>query len=218
MFAALLTKAFWGMLWGRVRTNASHDWQAIPAKDRLWIIGAVVVVLLGIAHQWYAHHQLRKAFNDGYAKAVADIKKAEAAKVAPLKQAKQESEARLDVKQAEVKKVHDTQLAHIDSNVAKLLGMYTSPTGGDRAQAGGGVPAADAQAGARSADPRANDGLAAQPAAGAAEPTITVPAKQLIARSGICDRDYIALKAWEQTWRDYDTVYKDWLAKTRKVK
>jgi hypothetical protein len=72
MFAGWIAKLGLGLLWNRAKTNAKADWQAISPKVRLWIIGAIVVTILGVAHQWYAHRQLNKRYDDGYKQAVHD--------------------------------------------------------------------------------------------------------------------------------------------------
>jgi hypothetical protein len=213
MFASLIAKFGLGLLWGRVKTSTANGWNALPPKVKLGLAALVVAIVLFIGHQWYAKRQLKASYNAGYAKAIADVTAAEAKKVAPLKDAKIEGDARVAAKVEGVRKNVDHQDAHIDSNVDALMRVYAAPTGGVRRDAGSGVPGGNATAGAGPANARANDGLADANS----EPTITVPAKQLITRAGICDRDYVALKGWEQTYTAYLTEYNAWLAKTRKI-
>lgn len=216
MFAGLLTKLALGAVWGKVKANASHDWQAIPPKVRLWLLAILAALALFVVHQWYAKRQVRAAFVTGYTQAMVDLKTEQDAKTVKYKEASTSANARIAAKHEGVQKNAAVQNTHIDSNVAALLRLYTAPTGGGNGRSGTGVPGANAGAGALPAQPRADDGLA-NADIGGNEPTIAVPAKQLITRSGICDRDYIALKAWEQTYRDYRFEYDAWLAKVNKL-
>lgn len=66
MLEGLFAKIAWGALWARVKTNASHDWQAIPPKVKLALL-AIVLLLAGyLVHQHYAHRALKSADQAGY--------------------------------------------------------------------------------------------------------------------------------------------------------
>jgi hypothetical protein len=177
-----------------------------------WQVWAVIatIILLYVGVKWH-DHEVKKTYQAGYDQALADVK-AEAAKViAPLKEAKTTGDATVAAVNEGVKKNHDTQSAHIDSNVADLLSMYQ--TGGRSSSvAERGVHDASGSAGGQPAAAPANDGLAQ---AAGDRPTITVDAQQLITRAGICDRDYIALTAWEDAYAGWRQAYDDWAAKVK---
>lgn len=185
---------------------------------QVWAAIAVVIALW-IGVKWHAH-EVHKTYQAGYQQAVADIKAKEAKLVAPLETAKQVADAKIDVGTEGVRKNAQDQNHRVDVNIADLLSMYT-PAGGGSGHAVDGVHQANVGTGAQPADARADDGRAPQDSSGAeaggAEPTITVPAKWLITRAGVCDRDYIAVKAWEQGYAVYYAAYTEWLAKTQKA-
>ena len=184
-------------------------WAAIAAAFALWI---------GV--KWHKH-EVRKTWQAGYNRAVADIKAKEAKVIAPLKQAKTEGDAKNVAVNEGVRKDHDVQNAHIDSNLADLLGVLERTPGGAGSDAGRGVPDAAGRTGSERAPSPADDGLAQEPAAqGAAaggDVLIAVPAKQLYVRAAQCDRDYTALTAWEDAYQGWRQTYVDWLAKTKKA-
>src|SRR5690348_5639257 len=113
MLEGLIAKLALGALWSRVKTNAAHDWQAIPPKARLWIIGIVAAILAIVAHQWWAHHVLNEAreaaYTVGYAKAVTDIQTQEAKVTAVLEGVKTKGDAKNVAINEGVKKSHDAQ-------------------------------------------------------------------------------------------------------------
>lgn len=220
MFEGLLAKLALGTVWSKVKTNAVHDWQAIPPKARLWVIIGVAAIVLGFAHQWYAHRELKKARAEGYAQAVSDIRAAEAKKVAPLKAAKVEVDAKNVATNTQVRKTHDAQDTHISGNLADLLGVLDRAQGGVRGNAGGNLPGFAAGAGAQRTAASADDGLAQDAAAqggAAGDVLIAVPGRQLYTRAAQCDRDYAALTAWEDGYQGWLDHYNEWLVKTRKI-
>lgn len=225
MLEGLIAKLALGTLWSRVKTNATHDWQAISPKARLWILGIAAVLILGTVHQIYAHHVLKEvktvAYKAGYAQAIKDIEAKAAKQNAALKQIKTTGDAKNAAINQGVKKNHDAQDAHISGNLADLLGVLGRTQGGARGDAGRGVPDAAGRAGAGRTAAPADDGLAQEPATqGAAagdDVLIAVPAKQLYIRAAQCDRDYVALTSWEDAYKRWAQTYADWQAKTKKV-
>lgn len=72
MFEGLIAKIALGALWGRVKTNAVHDWQAIPPKARTAILIALAAIALFFVHQHFAHRALKAQFSAGYKQAQKD--------------------------------------------------------------------------------------------------------------------------------------------------
>lgn len=178
-------------------------------------IGAAIALWLGV--RWH-HHEVHKVYQSGYNQAVVDIRAQEAKKVAPLKEAKAVGDAALAASNEGVKKAHDAQNAHIDRNLADLLGVYTNTQGRLRDHTGNGVPGANAASGAGRTAAPADDRLAQVPAGyPGGDLLIAVPAKGLATRLAVCDRDYTALTAWEDQYAAYIQTYNAWLAKTRKI-
>lgn len=202
--SALMQSPIGGILKGIWSLLGKIPWQVYA------VIFAVIALWLGV--RWHAH-EVHKTWQSGYNQAIADIKAQEAKKVAPLVTAKQVADAKIDVGNEGVKKNVQDQNHRVDVNIADLLSMYQT-TGRARPDAGGSVHQADGSASAQPADARPDDGRAAPDSQGA-DPVITVPAKWLITRAGVCDRDYIALKAWEQSYAIYYQAYTEWLAKTK---
>lgn len=79
MFTGLIAKFGLGLVWGKVKTNAVHDWQAIPPKARLWLMIVIAAIALFFVHQWYAGRQLKAADHAGYQRAKDEDAKAAAA-------------------------------------------------------------------------------------------------------------------------------------------
>jgi hypothetical protein len=183
---------------------------------QVWIVLAVALAIwLGV--RWHAH-QVKKVYQSGYDHAVADIRDAEAKKVAPLKAAKSVADAKNVATNEEVRKTHDAQNARVDGNLADLLSMYAAAESRPGTQSDAGVSSAARGAGPVRAKAPADDGLA-QGASGypSDELLVAVPAKQLAVRSAICDRDYTALTAWEDAYLGWEQNYKDWLAQVHKI-
>lgn len=183
---------------------------------QVWVaIGAALVLWLGV--RWHAH-EVKKTYRSGYDQAVADIKAQEAAKVAPLKEAKAVADAKNAVTNEQVRKIHDAQNAHIDSNLADLLGMYAAAEHQANAGSSAVLHGPPGATGSIRAEASANDRLAEvatdRPSD---ELLVAVPAKQLAVRAAICDRDYAALTAWENAYLGWEQTYKDWLETTKKV-
>jgi hypothetical protein len=55
---------------GKAVANAKRAWTAIPPKVKLALAGVVLVVLLALVHQHYAHKALKAADEAGYARGV----------------------------------------------------------------------------------------------------------------------------------------------------
>jgi hypothetical protein len=206
--SALMTSPVGGFLVG--------VWALLKRVPRwAWLALAVVALIFG-GYLW-AKHAIHQAYADGrkagYAQAVADINAREAKKVAPLVAAKTAVDARNEITNQNARKTYDAGNAHIDRNVADLLGLYAGPKGQPRSGSKPGVPGVSKPAGAQPALSRADDGLAQA----GGEPTITVPARQLISRAAICDRDYTALKAWEDAYTGWRQAYDEWLVKAKKI-
>lgn len=215
--SALMTSPAGPFLLGAGKLFKKIPWQVWAA------IGLALALWLGV--RWHTHeiHKIKnEAYQAGYVQAVADVKAQQVKVTAKVVAIKQASEAKIDEGDRGVRKNAQDQNTHVDSNLARLHSMFANkaPRRGT-GDAQHGVSPADGGASAQPADARADDGLAhaddrGQPP-GASEPTITLPAEQLITRLGICDRDYIAVKAWEQSYANYMVVYGEWLAKTNKV-
>jgi hypothetical protein len=210
--SALMTSPVGGFLKGFGSLVRRIPWQ-------VWLTLAIVAAAAG--GYFWVKHEIHQAYasghKDGYAQAVREINAREAKKVAPLVNAKTVADTKNITTNQQARKSYDAGNAHVDRNVADLLSVYDRPSGHAGGSAQSGVPAAAVPAGADPAQPRADDGLAQAGGEVAAEPTITVPAKQLITRAGICDRDFIALKAWEQAYAGWRVNYDQWLAKTKAI-
>lgn len=185
-------------------------WAAIGIAFALWI---------GI--KWHKH-EVHKTWQAGYNQAVADIKAKAAKQITELKDLKTTGDAKNVAINEGVKKSHDVQNAHIDSNLADLLGGLRRTQGRVGGDAGRGLPDFAGSAGSNGASSPVDDGLAQDPAAqgGSAagdDTLVAVPAKGLYVRAAQCDRDYVALTGWEDAYQGWRQTYVDWLAKTKKV-
>jgi hypothetical protein len=211
MKSALMTSPAGSVILGAGKLLKKTPWQVWAA------IGIALALWVGV--KWHKH-EVHKTWQAGYNQAVADIRAAEAKKIAPLKQLKTTGDAKNVAVNEGVKKVHDAQTSHIDSNLADLLGVLERPPGGAGSDPGRGVSDAAGSAGPGRAQAPVDDGLAQELAAqsgGASDVLIAVPAKQLYVRSAQCDRDYVALTAWEDAYGGWYRNYQDWLAATKKV-
>lgn len=188
-----------------------------------WQVWAAIALAFTLWLGWrWLEHDRKEHYQAGYKQAVADIRAAEAKKVAPLKDAKTAADVTNVTINQGVRKTHDAQNTRIDGNLADLLGMLDRAQGRVGGDAGRGVHDVAGATGSERAQASADDGLAqvtpAQGgAAGVADVLIAVPARELYARSAQCDRDYVALTSWEDAYAGWWKTYQDWLVKTRKV-
>lgn len=85
MFAGLFGKLALGMLWGRVKGNAAHDWQAIPPKWRKILLIVIACIAAFFLHQWYAHRVIASATAAGDKAGYARARSEDAAALAQLR-------------------------------------------------------------------------------------------------------------------------------------
>lgn len=121
MFAGLFAKLALGTLWARVKTNAAADWQAVPPKARLWLIGIVAALAAFFLHQHVAHVKLANraadGFKAGYAKAVAD----DAAVIEKMRSAKTDVEAKGAAAANALKEQHNAKVGSVGSAAADIV-------------------------------------------------------------------------------------------------
>lgn len=214
----LFTKLFWGSLWSKAKTNAVHDWQAIPPKVRLWILGIIAAGILIFAHQLYAHHQLKAQYKAGYDQAVADIKAASAKKTVQISTNKTVGDAKAvaiteGVENAEAIKAHDTVAAFAALRLrgagAQHWGLTVPQPSVHDVSSGAGVPAT------AEPDGRPVDGGLPVEVHGA---TITLPLDATLDHGQTCDLDHLELAGWRSWYSQQHQNYLDWVAKSNAIR
>lgn len=201
-----------GFLLAIFESKFANFLKSIPWQ--VWLVILGVAALIG-AVIWHGH--VEKKFGDarytaGYNQAVADIKAAEAKKVAPLVKAKTAADAKSAAVNKGVEKTYNDQAAHIDAAADALrLRWGARPQRRADSLAVSGVHDVPGAAAA----PEQSVGGPGQVDAGLAQPdtTIEVPKLELIARAQSCDLDHAALKAWNIWYDQNKKIHDDWVAK-----
>lgn len=218
MESALMTSPAGPFIIGAGKLFKKIPWQVWAA------IAAAILIYIGI--QWHTHeiHKLRdESYKAGYAQAVKDIKAEEAQKTAEVVAITNDGDGQQEQVNQGVQKTYAQDVDSINATADRLRAAYqqrrpssvagpsvpaVSASTADAAAPVGGGRSEDDRLGA--ADPRPSD-------AGTGEPTIVVPALQLIDRAVICDTDHAQVKAWWKWYDDNEKIYQDWVAKVQKA-
>lgn len=204
MLTGIFAKIAWGVLWGRVKANATHDWQSLPPKAKLALLAVAAAAALFFVHQHHAHKALKAADRAGYERArgedekvLADLRRKLAIASANMAKVSQDQRSRNDAANRDIVRAADA----LSVQGPGAAGCSRRPVAAVPAAAGRPQPPAQPVGAA----------AAAMPAENGADQLAGVPWRWLVGTGKQCDLE----RAENVAWRG---AYQGWVAEWAKLR